>query len=49
MKLKLDENLGRRAIELLTQAGHTVATVASEGLCSVADENLIEICRREDR
>jgi predicted nuclease of predicted toxin-antitoxin system len=49
MKLKLDENLGRRAIELLTQAGHSVATVASEGLWSVADENLIEICRREDR
>jgi predicted RNase H-like HicB family nuclease len=32
MKLKLDENLGRRTVELLVQAGYGVATVASEGL-----------------
>lgn len=49
MKLKLDENLGRRAGELLAQAGHGVATVASEGLSSAADEDMIEICRRERR
>lgn len=49
MKLKLDENLGRRAVELLAQADHGVATVVSEGLSSAADEDLIEICRRERR
>jgi hypothetical protein len=27
MKLKLDENIGRRGIELLTSAGHDVTTV----------------------
>ena len=49
MKLKLDENLGRRALELLAQAGHDVATVATEGLFAAADDDLIEICRREGR
>ncbi len=49
MKVKLDENLGRGAVELLAQAGHGVATVASEGLCSTPDQDLIEICRREGR
>ncbi len=49
MKLKLDENLGSRAVELFAQAGHDAATVASEGLFSATDEDLIEICRRERR
>ncbi len=49
MRLKLDENLGRRAFELFTHSGHDVATVASQGLCSTADTNLIEICRHEGR
>jgi hypothetical protein len=34
MKLKLDENLGRRAVQFFLQAGHNAATVVSEGLCS---------------
>ncbi len=49
MKLKLDENLGRRAVQFFVQAGHDAATVASEGLCSAADRDLIEACRREGR
>lgn len=49
MKLKLDENLGRRAVRFFLQAGHDAATVASEGLGSAADRDLIEACRREGR
>ena len=49
MKLKLDENLGRRTVKLFGRAGHDVATVASEEFFSVADEDLIGISRREGR
>ena len=49
MKIKLDENLGNREANYFRQAGHDVATVLEEGLCSSADEKLIEICRSEER
>jgi predicted nuclease of predicted toxin-antitoxin system len=49
MKLKLDENLGRRAIDLLRQARHEVSTVADQGLCSASDVAVIDACRRERR
>ena len=49
MKLKLDENLGKPAAEILRRAGHDVATVPEQGLCSATDATLIETCREEGR
>lgn len=49
MKLKLDENLGAFAAELLRAAGHDVATVVEQNLCSAPDTTLIETCRKERR
>jgi predicted nuclease of predicted toxin-antitoxin system len=49
VKIKLDENLGRRAAELLHKAGHDVATVPQQQLCSAADPQLIQVCRDEGR
>ena len=49
MKLKLDENLGVRGVQLFHQAGHDVATVAEERLCSAPDKKLIAVCRDEQR
>ncbi len=49
MKLKLDEKLGPRVVELFRQRGHDVSTVPAQGLCSAQDRVLIEICRAEDR
>jgi hypothetical protein len=41
MKLKLDENLGRQAEELLRRQGHDVQTVAAEKLWGSEDAHLI--------
>ncbi len=49
MKLKLDENLGRAAADLLRQAGHDIETVGSEGLSGSPDEEVIAMCQREQR
>ena len=49
MKLKLDENVDLRVVTFLRLAGHDVATVPGQGLSSSPDEELIDICRREDR
>lgn len=49
MKLKLDENLGTRAMELFREANHDVATVTEQDLGGASDDALIETCRDEGR
>jgi predicted nuclease of predicted toxin-antitoxin system len=49
MKLKLDENLGRRAYELLDNAGFDVSTVVLQKVCGASDPDLIELCSSEGR
>ena len=49
MRLKLDENLGRRSAELLRKAGHDVATVSDEGLLGAPDRKLMAAAASENR
>ena len=49
MKLKLDENLGRRGQQMIAAAGHDVASVADQGLEGSLDGDLLEYCRAEGR
>lgn len=49
MKIKLDENIGRRGVELLKLAGHDVMTVRDQNLQGARDEALFDVCAGEDR
>jgi predicted nuclease of predicted toxin-antitoxin system len=49
VKLKLDENIGRRGLEFLRASGHDVMTVRDQGLGGTADERLFEVCASEGR
>jgi hypothetical protein len=49
MKIKLDENIGRRGVDILRAAGHDVMTVRDQGLQGASDETLFEICSVEAR
>jgi hypothetical protein len=49
MKLKLDENLGRRCAQVFQEAGFDVATVPGQKLSSAGDEKVIDVCQSEQR
>lgn len=49
MHIKLDENIGNRGADLLRDAGHDVATVKEQKLCSADDKKVIGICQKEKR
>lgn len=49
MRLKLDENLGRDAAEVLRESGLDVSTVPEQGIWGTPDRALIETCRQEGR
>jgi hypothetical protein len=49
VKLKLDENLGTRGMELQTQDGHDVCTGTAQSLTSATDEEIAARCAKEDR
>lgn len=49
MRLKVDENLGRRWTQLLHDAGHDVSTVQDQGLSSASDATVIAAAQGEDR
>jgi hypothetical protein len=46
---KLDENLGLRGQQLLSEAGHDISTVSDQDLSGVVDDALIQVCRVENR
>jgi Domain of unknown function (DUF5615) len=49
MKMKLDENIGKRGQVLLKGAGHDVCTILEQNLQSAPDPTVIEVCRLEHR
>lgn len=49
MKFKLDENIGRRGLEVLKASGHDVMTVVEQHLHGISDEELFEVCSSEGR
>ena len=49
MRLKLDENLGRRTARIFAEAGHDVATVIGQGLAGFSDSDLLSVCVAEGR
>ena len=49
MKIRVDENIGRRGIELLRQAGHDVVSVCERGLSGAPDQAVFHACVSEGR
>lgn len=49
MKFKIDENISRRGVALLRQAGHDAVTVREEGLAGADDQVIFTAASAEDR
>jgi hypothetical protein len=49
MKIKLDENIGRRGVKVLQAAGHDVVTVRDQHLQGAHDQSLFKVCANEGR
>jgi predicted nuclease of predicted toxin-antitoxin system len=49
VKFKLDENLGRRELQLVKSAGHDAIGVRDQGLGGAADSRVLEVCASEER
>ena len=49
MRVKLDENLGKRTVEVFEAAKHDVATVVAQGLAGTSDDDLLRVCVAEAR
>jgi predicted nuclease of predicted toxin-antitoxin system len=49
MKFKLDENVDLRILTRFRSAGSDVATVPEQKMTSAPDNELIEVCRQEER
>ena len=49
MRVKLDENFGRRAVEVSTAANIDVDTIIDEGLAGISDDRVVEVCKDEGR
>ena len=49
MKIKLDENIGKRGLELLRLEGHDALSVYDQGLSGADDDRLFDVCASEGR
>ena len=49
MRIKLDENMPRRAARLLSERGHDASTTAQEGLNGKNDATVARVANREGR
>jgi predicted nuclease of predicted toxin-antitoxin system len=49
VKLKLDENIGRRGLEFLRTSGHDVMTVWEQNLQGITDDRLFDVRAAEGR
>jgi predicted nuclease of predicted toxin-antitoxin system len=49
MKIKIDENLGKRGVDLFLAAGHDVISIPGQNMSSASDRELIDICCQENR
>jgi predicted nuclease of predicted toxin-antitoxin system len=49
VRFKLDENLSRRAADLIRAGGHDADTVVGQGLRGAPDETLFQVCKHEGR